>query len=425
MESVYDGDLDIKPKGTFNEWLDMYNTNVKGRKELEFIFLIGLSSALIGIIGRSISMENPIVHIYGDSSSGKTTAVQLALSSWGNPSLRTNGIMQTFNETINSLMHNLNGNNGIAMCFDEISMSSSEDFTSFIYSISNGKEKGRLINEIGKGYVKAEQKTWNTVVLSTGEYNILERAKENDGLKVRVYSIGGIKWTKNASSADAIKNCVLHNYGYIGSIFAEVLVELGEEVLINRYERQLERVIQALKKREVFDEFTARRAKYYALLIVTYNIVTLAMNIEMNLNGIFSMMLNIERDSIKERNVAEMAYHKFLETISKNRRKFPMIESKRKRGITKNEDVWGYVLKKDIQAEIFPQEFKKQCSQLGFQSHTVILNKWKQMGILDHESDRLCRDRKVGQMYVINVDKEFIEGLSQDNTDLDDNIQLL
>lgn len=424
-ESTYDGELDIEPKGTFNKWLEMYDKNVKGRKELEFIILVGLSSAIIGMIGKAISMENPIVHIYGDSSSGKTTAVQLALSSWGNPSLRVNGLIQTFNETINSLMHNLNDNNGIPMCFDEISMSSAEDFTSLIYSVSNGKEKGRLINEIGKGYVKAEQKTWNTVIISTGEYNILERAKENDGLKVRVYAIGGVQWTKDASMSDEIKKYVFNNYGYFASKFANTLMELGEESLIARHEKELHALCRILKKRNIHDEFTDRRAKYYAVLTLAHNILNSSMELGMDLRGIFSMIENIERESIKERNVGEQAYNKFLEEISKNRRKFPIIEGKRNRGINKKEDVWGYVLRKDRQAEIFPEDFKRICRNLGFQSHSVILKKWKVTGKLDHESDRNHRERNGANVYVINLNKGFIDSIDGTDNEIDGDIRVI
>lgn len=422
--SVYEGKLDIEPKGHFDEWLDMYNKHIKGRKELEFIILVGLSSAIVGMIGKDISIENPIVHIYGDSSSGKTTAVQLSLSSWGNPSLRANGLMQNYNETINSIMHNLNNNNGLPMCFDEISMSATEDFSSFIYSVSNGKEKGRLSNEIGKGFVKLDQAEWNTVIMSTGEYNILERAKQNDGLKVRVYSVGGVKWTEDSTMADEIKSCVLDNYGYLGAMFAERALGIGNEKLIERYENVHKKISSMLNKENIFDEFTHRRSKYYAVLIVVFKILKFSMGIKMDITGIFSIIKNIELESIQERNVGEQAYNMFLEEISKNRRKFPIVPSKRKRGTIIKEDVWGYVLRNDIQAEIFPDEFKKICRKLGFQSHNVILNKWKQKGILDYESDRNYRQRNVGQVYVVNLNKEFIESIDGVDNNVEEEITI-
>lgn len=418
-KSVYDGELDLIPKGTLDDWMKMYNKYIKGRKELEFIVLVGLSSALIGMIGKEVSIENPIVHIYGDSSTGKTTAVQLALSSWGNPSLRVNGIMQTFNETINSLMHNLNNNNGIPMCFDEISMSSVEDFTSFIYSVSNGKEKGRLINEVGKGYVKSEQRTWNTVIVSTGEYNILERAKENDGLKVRVYAIGGVQWTKDSYTANQIKNYIHNNYGHLGYLFASKLIQIGQLKMIQIYEKNLEKIIKTLKERKIYDDFTERRAKYYSILMLVGSILNL-MEFNIKLKEIFSIIQDIERNSIKERNVSKQAYDKLIEYVSKNRRRFPMIESKMKRTISNRDDVWGYVLRKEMQVEIFPENFKDFCKRFGYQSHSVILNKWKKENLLDHESDRNDRKRSIGRVYVIKADKEFIEVLESKDKSNDD-----
>lgn len=410
--SVYDGELDLKPKGSLQKWLEMYNGYVKGSKELEFLFVVGLSSALIGMIGKKISMENPIICVYSDSTCGKTTAVQLALSSWGNPGLRENGLMQTFNETTNSIMHNLNHNNGLPMCFDEISMSATENYTSFIYAVSNGKEKGRLSNEVGKGFVKLDQATWNTVVFCTGEYNILEYANENDGLKVRVFSVGGIRWTKDAEETDKIKDMVTSNYGYLGPIFAKQIMEIGQDALISRYNKCYEKMCNYLSRKKIQDDFTNRRAKFYAVLLLTYEIANATLKLELTLEGIATMIATMEQESIKERNVSQLAYDKVLEEIAKNRKKFPIMLSKRKGGTTIHDDVWGYVLRDDKQVEIFPSEFKRLCRNMGFQSHTVILNKWKQKNLLDHEGDRNVRSRNGTNMYVINVSQQFVNEIS-------------
>lgn len=416
--SIYEGDLDIEPKGTYKGWLNGYMKEVKGKKELEFALVIGASSALVGMVGKEIGIENPIVHIYGDSSTGKTTAVQLALSIWGNTNTKANGLMQNYNETINSLMHNLRNNNGVAMCFDEISMSGSEDFTSFIYSTTNGKEKGRLSNEAGRGYIKLEQATWNTVILSTGEYSILEKAKENDGLKVRVFSIGGIQWTKSARNSDAIKKNVLANYGHAGEKFASSLLEIGKDKLLEKYENLYDKLSDKFKKEQIFDELTNRRVKYYTLLLITSDLLNKYLQLGIDVKAILDILMSIEKTSIVERNIGEQAYKKFLELVSKSRRKFPIVPSKRDRGGVIKDDIWGYVLKKDTQIEVFPHEFRKQCMQMGFQSHNVILNRWKLMGKLDHEADRNDRQRKVGQVYVINVDKEFIKNIEGQNIDI-------
>ena len=44
---------------------------------------------------------------------------------------------------------------------------------------------------------------------------------------------------------------------------------------------------------------------------------------------------------------------------------------------------------------------------------------------LNHESDRLDRSRGGNQVYVINVDNEFIESIWQDNIALGDSIQII
>lgn len=423
--SIYDGELDLKPRGSYKNWLEMYDKYVKGRKELEFIILIALSSAIVGIIGRKIGIDNPIVHIHNGSSCGKTTSIQLAISAWANPSLSVNGLMQTFNETQNSIMHNLNYNNGIIRCFDEISMSAIEDFTSFIYSVSSGKEKGRLSNEVGKGFVKLEQATWNTVVMFTGEHDILEKAKENDGLKVRVYSIGDVKWTENKEMAEAISEVTFENHGYLGELFVKKLMDIGETELFDRYKNSYESIDNFFRKKNIYDEFIHRRSKYYAILILVHSVLTKELGFDMKLSGIATMIKKIEEESIINRNVGKIAYNKFLEEIASHRRRFPLIESKRKRGINSKDDVWGYVLKKDGQVEIFPNEFRKICIMLGFQSPNIILKKWKEKGLLDYESDRNHRERNGANVYVINVSEEFIQSINAVGAEINEEFQVL
>lgn len=264
--------------------------------------------------------------------------------------------------------------------------------------------------------MKLAQATWNTVILSTGEYNILERAKENDGLKVRVFTIGGVNWTKSAESCDEIKKCVTQNYGYLGHLFAEYLMGTPRDTLVGRYEKRYKDVVDVLERKDIKDNLTSRRSKYYAILIIVADILKSHFNFGMNLKGIMSMIKDIEKQSIENRDVGKQAYSKFLEVVAKNRRKFPIIKSKRNRGTVVKEDVWGYVLQDDNQVEIFPEEFKKQCRQLNFQSHNVILKSWKDKGLLDCESDRTYRTRKIGDIYVLNVDEEFVTQLiDEDN----------
>ncbi|MZI82921.1 DUF927 domain-containing protein [Clostridium butyricum] len=407
--STYDGPLDLEPKGKSDEWMGMYRKYIKDAPELQFMIVIGLSSLLVGMIGQDISMENPIVHIYGDSSTGKTTGVQLALSTCGNPNLRGNGLMKNFNGTNNSFMFELRSNNGLPICFDEISMSICEDFSQLIYAFANGKDKGRLGKQIGKGYIKLEEGTWNTVIISTGEYDILERVKENDGLKVRVFSIGGVKWTGSADISNKIKRCVTKNYGFLGIEFAELLLKIGSEELIDIFQVIYEKLLEDLKSDKIYDDFTHRRANYYSILILVCKLINTNLGFEINIDQITSMIKDIESTSISQRNVGIQSYNKFLELIAKNRRKFPLVKSKKNRGNAIKDDIWGYVLQEDYQVEIFPEEFKKQCKLLNFQSSNVILSKWKGMGKLDHESDRNDRQRNGTRVYVMKVDDEFMK----------------
>ena len=51
-DSKYDGQLDLEPKGSKEEWLDMFKNEVLGQIPLELIIVISLSAVLTGFIGE-------------------------------------------------------------------------------------------------------------------------------------------------------------------------------------------------------------------------------------------------------------------------------------------------------------------------------------------------------------------------------------
>lgn len=96
---------------------------------MELAVVMGLASAVVGFISREMSMENIIAHIINDSSTGKTTACQLAISVFGSPVIKGNGLMLSWNGTVNAIQRSLTGNNGVVIALDEVSMSRGDDFT--------------------------------------------------------------------------------------------------------------------------------------------------------------------------------------------------------------------------------------------------------------------------------------------------------
>ena len=204
-DSSYVGALDLKPKGNLGNYLDDLREHVVPYKNISLAFALGVSSSIVAKLNMHYKDINTLlVHLFAESTKGKSTAAMLAISVWGNPNLSGGGLYNTWNSTENALSTSLAGNYGIAYALDELSMSKIEDTTSLIYNLVGGKDKARLTKDIE---LRAAA-TWTTSIISTGEVSLLSKAKNNTGLDIRVLELGGIVWTEDANHSDQVKRCV-------------------------------------------------------------------------------------------------------------------------------------------------------------------------------------------------------------------------
>lgn len=227
--SSYVGPLDIQPKGDEDIYMDMIQSEVIGTLGLELALVFGVSSAMLGFINTQYPMESLMVHLVGSSSCGKSTTAILAASIWGNCNLRENGLISSFNTTLNALQKRLSGNFGVVQCLDELNQYSGNDITKLIYSLSEGRIRSRLNKECEINQLES----WNTLILSTGEKSILGMATQNEGLRVRLFEFTMPQWTKSAENSNQIKSITAQNYGWLGLRFIQKLDELGTQRVLS------------------------------------------------------------------------------------------------------------------------------------------------------------------------------------------------
>ncbi|MCT4619595.1 MAG: DUF927 domain-containing protein [Marinisporobacter sp.] len=223
-KSQYEGHFDLTPTGTLNNYLQMVRNEVLGNDLLELILVLGFSAPIFALL----STEVLIVHLYGDSSKGKTTSIRLGVSPFIKPAIDNDGGIITWNGTENALIEILNNNHGIPLAFDEGSMHTG-NLTRQIYKIASGTGRRRLNQD---GTLK-ETGYWKNVIFSTAEHSLLEKANNNTGLKVRVIEIGNRYFTSSAENAEAIEKTVLNNYALAGQIFVEKLMKTEDKLESN------------------------------------------------------------------------------------------------------------------------------------------------------------------------------------------------
>ncbi|MFR3072295.1 MAG: DUF927 domain-containing protein [Paeniclostridium sp.] len=402
IDSKYIGPYKIEPKGTIDEYLKMINEHVLGYTELEFALSLGISSELLAYIGEELGLDSNIIHIVGNSTTGKSTALKLAISCFGYPSCNQESLYGTYNGTNNALIKKLGGLRGVPYALDEISMSDSNNFTKFIYSLSNGADKERL----NKDSELMKKESWLTTILSNGEKSIIRSSNKNAGVQVRVIEAENFIWTKSAKHAESINKIILNNYGHLGIKFAEYLLKQSKEDLIKQYKHEKDKLSNKLRSINIYDNMTDRRCSKFTIIIQTALILKDILNIDLDIEGMIDMITSIEKESIRNRNFNESVIDYIKGYVETYRNQFD--------GITEatTPKVLGKITEKQdyIEVQMMKESFKYMINEGGYEDEKVVLKELKKGGYLDCEVDRYTRTRRGNEgkkidYIVIKLDK--------------------
>lgn len=404
-DSSYVGALDLKPKGNLGNYLDDLREHVVPYKNISLAFALGVSSSIVAKLNMHYKDINTLlVHLFAESTKGKSTAAMLAISVWGNPNLSGGGLYNTWNSTENALSTSLAGNYGIAYVLDELSMSKIEDTTSLIYNLVGGKDKARLTKDIE---LRAAA-TWTTSIISTGEVSLLSKAKNNTGLDIRVLELGGIVWTEDANHSDQVKALVNRNYGVFGADFVKRLIEFPADRLKEIFEEEREIFIQKVKEKNIHDDMLSRTSSKYAIVTLTIRLINSRYKdrgIILDIEGIRELLVDTEINSINRRGIKRKAEDWLIQYIESNASKF-----KSGKETNTNVDYWGTrkeLPNGELEVAILTNKFEEIMRKGKFEDTKVVLEQLKKEGKLEYEAGRLTRKRKVNAIqtpvYVIRL----------------------
>ena len=170
----------FEQRGTLEEWKKHVGVYCKGNPLLQVVTIAALSGPLLAFMGHS----GFGIHLYGNSSSGKTTSLHIAGSVTG-------GELKSWRTTDNGLEGIAEQHNDNSLLLDEISQCDPDVVAQVAYMLANGQGKSRS----SKTGVSRRVPTWNLIFLSSGEVSISDRAdqgyrnKAMAGHEVRVISI--------------------------------------------------------------------------------------------------------------------------------------------------------------------------------------------------------------------------------------------
>lgn len=228
----------IAVSGSLEQWQEQIAQRVCGMAP-KLSILVGLSSSLLPLLGES----GAIFHLCGDSSTGKTAALQAGASVNGlaaEPGSGSPTQIQRWNSTSNGLELLMVMNNGTTLCLDELASFTGKFFAETLYDIVSGITKSRMD---GETLGMARQLTWVQNVLSTGELTIvdrirLEKSQVMDGMLHRALSIPVVAEDSRSENEDIdvarqrisdIKTSLLTCHGSAGYEFIRCLTGMTDE----------------------------------------------------------------------------------------------------------------------------------------------------------------------------------------------------
>ena len=398
LQSTYAGKFDVEPKGDFKKYIKMIRNEVIGNIPLEFALCMGVSSIVTGLFNHELGYESFLFHIGAESSSGKTTAGQLATSVSSKPVFSSNSLMTNWNNTTNYQMRMLCDNQGMMVLFDESSTLGNGDITNTIYNLTGGKERGRM----GKDLALTETGIWGTSFMSTGEGSLKNYVKKNTGIAVRMFESLNEAWTKDARNADAIKQCVTENYGFVGIVIAEYLVNEEYEVAKKAYYDNVQFFLEGLATRDAFSD---RIAKKLGTILYSAELLNKVLKLKLDKEKIRDFLVKQQEVDEEEKDLGLKAYNYIQEVVASNINKFYTRMKEPFTGqmvdmIPKGE-VWGKIDTrtkdgKTIEEIIFiPSKLHEVLKNGGFTNPTTITKQLKAKGFLDCEKGKCRRKRKL------------------------------
>lgn len=380
--SSYKGKFEIHPLGDLKKWLKVIRTDVVGHTPLELMLSAGLSAVLVGMlnVSKKADIDSLIFHLAGNSTTGKTTGVMVAVSAFGSPSMK-NGLLQSYNGTKNAMIGMLAGNYGVPIVFDESSMNrmGTKSLSSLLYEIAQNMERARMDKEANI----REINTWATSVFSTGEHTIIGKSNANEGIRARVYEFMNVEWTKDAASSDRLKEVLMNNYGHAAQYFVRHIQAVGLDEVVKQWEENKKYIFEKMPP----SKFRDRVGNKFALVLTAASYANEALKLKLSIEKIADMLVEQEEKSMNERELAPKFYEKLKEKLIQYKRNFKI------KGIddsNTSHETWGKIELKTNKTICFilPTIFDRLVEELGFSDSSILLDELKNLEVLNREKNK-------------------------------------
>lgn len=239
---IFDGDANFKAmfqtvrsRGSETKWLE----TAAEVREMSTTAKIILAASFASVLLEPLNCLPFFVHLWGvDSGTGKTVALMVAASVWGDPAV--GAYVKTFDGTVVGMEKTAAFLNNLPFCLDELQLAKdSKGRTTFdVYKLAQGVGRTRGNRAGGVDLTP----TWRNCILTTGESPLTGTAS-GAGAVNRVIDIECKSAQAVIKDGMRISGAVKRNYGFAGRKFVERLYQLGVIDRVSERYRELFRIL--------------------------------------------------------------------------------------------------------------------------------------------------------------------------------------
>ncbi len=360
----------FKTKGSIEDYSEKVFKPIKESPMVMTFVYASLGSILL----HDFNVDPFVVDMASKTSTGKTTALRVSASIWG-----TERLINEWNTTPIDLERKASILNSFPSMYDDTRKAKPYLLSDVVYQFSGGKSKGR-------GNVQSVDvvKTWNNILLSTGETSIVEYGNEKAGVSARVITLQDKPFNDDVNIR-ALYEGIESNYGHLGLAFIE------------QYSKQKASYKDSFKAYEGIyidkageNEVMQRVARYFAVLMVAGEILNDIAGFEhdhyKNVDTAFHRMLDTNKTLDKPRELLEG----LLEELDASRNSIT--------GAGYNE-VYNTELKAIFHKDYLCVLSKPMKDYLGHEVRTIT-KEWEERGYLITDDNRVQKTvRSNGKKY--------------------------
>lgn len=239
---IFDGDANFKAmfqtvrsRGSETKWLE----TAAEVREMSTTAKIILAASFASVLLEPLNCLPFFVHLWGvDSGTGKTVALMVAASVWGDPAV--GAYVKTFDGTVVGMEKTAAFLNNLPFCLDELQLAKdSKGRTTFdVYKLAQGVGRTRGNRSGGVDLTP----TWRNCILTTGESPLTGTAS-GAGAVNRVIDIECKSAQAVIKDGMRISGAVKRNYGFAGRKFVERLYQPDVIDQVSERYRELFRIL--------------------------------------------------------------------------------------------------------------------------------------------------------------------------------------